>query len=604
MSENTLNAKDINENNNEEDINENNNEEDINENNNEEDINESNNEKDINESNNEKDINENNNEEDISIEKMIPVLKNIFNKINNILQTLFTDTNLIDHIFSLISKNVKNTFNYLSEGGAENITTVIYNQFTKIINSISTMLTTITSSPDLYNDIKDKVLNIFNESNSQDTIKYIKSTTSGFVNNIYKFAIDGIDETTGNNILTNITKTIHNIFNYLVNGGLKDLITVMTKYASLFLKPVYNFINTKLDKDFNNSIKTNIEKSSQYINNIINNPNKEIKTIKTVASNLSKTMYNSIKHVLSGTDDSNIFKYIYDNIIVKLFEFIKANPITSVPSGNILYNLIKTPFLVINNIYVQLYNFYDTVFNVHRYDRQFTLKSDTDVRTIIPENTTFDVDMELSSLNKNIPIKDGYITDMTVNILLGYYLWSSDNEPLTQSFQQFKYKFFVNDPAFLDNNTITSSTDYQNFEIDNSFYNVIPELIDYENIGVYNTYFEGSGIGAPTPGPPGGGPPGPPGPPSGGTPGGGGDGGITFGPSIIQDVELRLKYVFLQTDGTCIIHDAATSDTFPLGKLVALRLAVSGILNRQLPGAFEKIKISSRLVATTVSTSK
>ena len=78
-----------------------------------------------------------------------------------------------------------------------------------------------------------------------------------------------------------------------------------------------------------------------------------------------------------------------------------------------------------------------------------------------------------------------------------------------------------------------------------------------------------------------------------------------------------MLYVFLQDDGTTIIldtiddriswRDSSTGRDLlvtPAGKLTALRLAVSGILEREINGAHEKIKISSKVNTTSVSTAR
>jgi len=254
---------------------------------------------------------------------------------------------------------------------------------------------------------------------------------------------------------------------------------------------------------------------------------------------------------------NNITPFVKNNIITPLTSFIPS--LTSTTCPGLLTKLLNCLILILKGIYVMLCNIFGDIFNTERFDSCYHMKGSTDC-ALIDTETDYEISLIGNTIkHKYIPITYGYLMEVNVDLIISYYLWSDDSEVLYQNVQILKYKFFVNDPYCL--NSTDETTDFCCYLLSS-----IPELIDFEDRSPCNLN------GTPL-------------------------------PNILQDVSLKVVFVFLSSTGTEVIYDPTDEDAeVPTGKLKSLKLVVCTTLDRQITDnatAVEKIKSTAKVSVIT-----
>lgn len=221
--------------------------------------------------------------------------------------------------------------------------------------------------------------------------------------------------------------------------------------------------------------------------------------------------------------------------------------------------------LFTKSINTMSYNTINEAINVETIESRFYMDGDSGIlETTNNPSRSFNILLKHTGVGfTNIPVENGYEMDININLLVGYYLWVTDDDSnktiKRQCVQILKYRFFFNDPQLIGSASSTS--------VGTSLLNIVPELIDFED----HTPFDINGTKVPSP---------------------------------LQDITLKLKYVYEDSSSNVtktIIYDPLDSSiSVPsTGKITQLQLSVIGKLDTiKLSGVSnisEKIKIRSKV---------
>lgn len=250
--------------------------------------------------------------------------------------------------------------------------------------------------------------------------------------------------------------------------------------------------------------------------------------------------------------------------IISLMDVIEKNTNNSTITKAVK-KFMTNAILFTKSINIMSYNTINTAINVETLESYFYMDGDSGILEETNDSSrSFNILLEHAGVGfTNIPVDDGYEMDININLMVGYYLWVTDEDSnktiKRQCIQILKYRFFFNDPKLIGSSDSTL--------VGTSLLNIVPELVDFED----HTPFDINGTKVPSP---------------------------------LQDITLKLKYVYEDSSSKVtktIIYDPLDSSIQvpTTGKITQLQLSVTGKLDTiKLSGVSdisEKIKIRSKI---------